>query len=90
MSSRLANVQREPAAPQSLFQGPGGQRWGNRPTFVTLKARHADFHRAAGNVARRINDGRRDEAEQLIGSGSAFSQLSTEVTLLLTRARRGQ
>lgn len=87
MSSRLANVQREPAAPQSLFQG---QRRGSRPTFVKLKARHADFHRAAGNVARRINDGRRNEAEQLIGSGSAFSQLSTEVTLLLTRARRGQ
>ena len=71
------------------IHGAGGQRWGSRPTFVELVERHAEFHRVAGAVARQINQGHYGEAERLIGSGSSFAQVSTEVTTLLTRAQRG-
>ena len=71
------------------IHGDGGQRWGSRPVFVDLLARHADFHRAAGDVARRINAGAYAEAERLVGSGSVFAEVSVEVATLLTRAKRG-
>jgi len=71
------------------IHGPGGARWSGRPSFVELTARHADFHRAAGDVARRINAGQLADAERLIGSGSRFAQVSNEVATLLTRAKRG-
>ncbi|MDE1949391.1 MAG: CZB domain-containing protein [Burkholderiales bacterium] len=71
------------------IHGPGGAHWGGRPDFVELTARHARFHEAAGAVARRINQGAFADAERLIGSGSVFAQISTEVATLLTRAKRG-
>ncbi|MDE2564578.1 MAG: CZB domain-containing protein [Burkholderiales bacterium] len=71
------------------IHGPGGVRWGTRPQFVALTDRHAAFHRAAGDAARKINAGQYADAEQLIGAGSPFASASTEVTTLLTRAKRG-
>ncbi len=71
------------------LHGRGGQQWGHRPNFVALLGKHADFHTAAGEVARQINAGRVDQAERLLGSGSKFSQASTEVSTLLTQAKRG-
>lgn len=66
-----------------------GAQWGARPTFVDLLNKHAEFHKAAGDVARRIHAGQLEQAERLIGSGSHFAQVSTEVATLLTRAKRG-
>ena len=71
------------------LHGDGGRRWGSSPGFSALLERHAEFHRAAGQVARQINAGAIAEAERLIGSGSRFAQVSTEVCTLLTRAKRG-
>ncbi len=71
------------------IHGPGGAKWGSRPSFVELTGKHADFHQAAGTVARKINAGDLNEAERLIGSGSHFAQVSTEVATLLTKAKRG-
>ncbi|MFT3820000.1 MAG: methyl-accepting chemotaxis protein [Rubrivivax sp.] len=71
------------------LHGAGGQHYGGRPSFVALLEKHADFHREAGAVARRINGGQYEDAERLIGSGSRFAQVSTEVATLLTRAKRG-
>ncbi|MBL8306553.1 MAG: CZB domain-containing protein [Rubrivivax sp.] len=71
------------------IHGPGGAQWGGRPTFVELLGKHAEFHQAAADVARKINAGQLSEAERLIGSGSKFSQVSTEVATLLTKAKRG-
>ncbi|MEX8493728.1 cache domain-containing protein [Sphaerotilus sp.] len=70
------------------LHGPGGARWGQRPLFVELVERHAAFHRTAAEVAQTINREQYDEAERLIGAGSAFTQVSTEVASLLTRAKR--
>ncbi len=71
------------------LHGPGGARWGSLPSFVSLMHKHAEFHTAAGAVARKINAGHYAQAEQLIGAGSAFSQASSEVATLLTRAKCG-
>ncbi|MBL8347866.1 MAG: cache domain-containing protein [Rubrivivax sp.] len=71
------------------IHGAGGARWGTRPTFVELVETHAGFHRSAADVARQINAGQYAQAEQMIGSGSRFGQLSTEVATILTRAKRG-
>ena len=71
------------------IHGPGGVQWGGRPSFVALLNKHAEFHRTAGAVAKKINAGHYTQAEQLIGSGSAFAQISTEVAAILTRAKRG-
>jgi methyl-accepting chemotaxis protein len=71
------------------IHGPGGAQWGTRPTFVDLLQKHAAFHKAAGAVAKQINAGQYAQAEALIGSGSQFAQVSTEVCTILTRAKRG-
>jgi methyl-accepting chemotaxis protein len=71
------------------IHGPGGKQWGGKPRFVELTSKHAEFHTEAGNVARRISAGAYAEAERLIGSGSRFAQVSTEVSTLLTQAKRG-
>jgi methyl-accepting chemotaxis protein len=81
---------RDDACPLGRWlHGPGGARWGGKPSFVELVDRHAGFHRAAGAVARQINAGDYERAERLIGAGSDFARASTEVTTLLTRAKRG-
>jgi methyl-accepting chemotaxis protein len=81
---------RDDACPLGRWlHGPGGAQWGHKPSFTELLARHADFHRAAGDVARRINAGDYGNAERLIGSGSDFARASTEVATRLTRAKRG-
>ncbi len=71
------------------IHGPGAAQWGQRPGFPPLKTKHAEFHEVAGGVARKINAGQYADAERLIGSGSRFAQVSTEVTTLLTQAKRG-
>ncbi len=71
------------------IHGAGGGLWGSKPAFVELTSRHAEFHQAAGDVAKKINAGQFTDAERLIGSGSRFSQVSTEVSTLLTKAKRG-
>ena len=71
------------------IHGPGGSRWGSKPSFVELTQMHAEFHQCAGDVARKINAGQYSDAERLIGAGSRFSLASTEVATLLTRPKRG-
>ncbi|WP_374318581.1 methyl-accepting chemotaxis protein [Aquabacterium sp.] len=71
------------------LHGPGGAQWGSKPAFVALVTKHAGFHKSAGEVARKINAGSYAEAERLIGGGSEFALASTEVSMALTRAKRG-
>lgn len=71
------------------IHGPGGARWSRRPLFVDLLSKHAEFHQTAGGVAKKINAGQYSDAERLIGSGSQFAQISTEVATILTSAKRG-
>ena len=70
------------------LHGAGGRRWGTQPIFTQLLDKHAQFHQTAGSVARTINAGQYSEAESLISAGSNFSDVSLEVTTLLTQAKR--
>ncbi len=71
------------------IHGAGGSRWGAKTSFVNLKGKHASFHEVAGGVARKINAGQYSDADALIGPGSQFARISTEVSTLLTQAKRG-
>ncbi len=70
------------------LHGAGGRRWSSKPLFGELVDKHARFHQAAGNVAEKINLHMFNDAEMLIGSGSVFSDISTEVATLLANAKR--
>ena len=70
--------------------GRDGQRMSSAPGFVTLLEQHQAFHRAAGEVARRINAGQMGDAQRLLGSGSEFASASNGVALALTRLKRGR
>lgn len=63
-------------------------RFAEHPDFQDLVAQHAAFHRAAGRVVDRINDGNHDEAHRLLGFDSEFAQCSLKVVDLLGRLRR--
>lgn len=70
------------------IHGDGGHQWGSRPLFQKLQDKHAEFHQCAGTVARKINAGQYDHADQLLGSGSDFSNVSMEVLTMLSSAKR--
>ncbi len=70
------------------IHGPGGAKWGKKPLFTELLQKHAEFHVTAGGVAKRINASDYAQAEHLIASGSRFTEVSTEVATILSRAKR--
>ncbi|MFZ4550771.1 MAG: methyl-accepting chemotaxis protein [Aquabacterium sp.] len=70
------------------IHGPGGSRWGSKPEFVKLQTTHAQFHKTASDVARKINARDYSEASALIDSGSPFSEISTEVISHITTMKR--
>jgi methyl-accepting chemotaxis protein len=65
------------------LHGAGGTKFGGSPTFVNLIEVHQNFHTEAGKIAQKINQGDGDQATQMLGSGSSFSQASNEVTRLI-------
>jgi methyl-accepting chemotaxis protein len=84
-----ASICRDDRCPLGQWlHGAGGQRWGTHPAFTQLIARHAEFHKAAGEVARAVNQGAYAQAEQLLGSGSHFATVSTETVTDIMRAKR--
>ena len=70
------------------LHGAGERRFGRQALFGDLVDSHAEFHRAAGNVAKTINRGDYRQAESLIESGTPFAQASSDVTTLLSQAKR--
>lgn len=70
------------------LHGAGGKRWGGERLFSDLLDKHAQFHQTAGAVARTINAGQYAQAETLLGAGSAFADISLEVTTLIAQAKR--
>ena len=69
------------------MHGPGGVRFGGRPSFVKLIAAHAKFHTEAGRVARTINQGDGVQSEEMLGSGTPFAIASTEVGRLIVQLK---
>lgn len=67
------------------IHGPGGHRHGHNRRFGELKDKHRAFHLSVGDIAKTINRGQHDDAERLLGSGSAFTALSTDIVSVLNR-----
>ncbi|MFO1340277.1 MAG: methyl-accepting chemotaxis protein, partial [Burkholderiaceae bacterium] len=70
------------------LHGAGARRWSTQPSFVSLVEHHADFHRAAGEVAVLVNRGAYGQAEQMLASGSRFSAVSNETVTQILRVKR--
>ncbi|WP_148090412.1 methyl-accepting chemotaxis protein [Paucibacter sp. KBW04] len=71
------------------MHGKGRQRFGGKPDFVSLLEQHRQFHLAAGEVARRINQGQMAEAKRMLDSGTPFSAATNQVALALLQLKRG-
>ncbi len=85
-----ATICRDDCCPLGQWlHGPGGARWGSRPAFVRLVQEHAEFHRAAGEVAETINRGAYAEAERLLGAGTRFADASNRTVTAIVQAKRG-
>lgn len=85
----VANICRDDhCALGKWLHGAGGKKWGAKPEFKNLLEKHAHFHKVAGDVAQEINLGKVKDPEKIIGSGSIFSNVSNEVSTLLTLAKR--
>ncbi len=67
------------------LHGEGGSKFGGKPTFVSLIDAHQNFHTEAGKVAQKINQGLGEQAADMLGSGSKFSQASNTVTRLIAQ-----
>jgi len=61
------------------LHGAGQSKYGSKPSFVDLISSHREFHQEAGKVARLINQGAYDSAEQQLGSGTGFAAASSKV-----------
>jgi methyl-accepting chemotaxis protein len=70
------------------LHGSESGRWQGRPSFVQLVDQHAEFHKAAGEVADSINAADYARAEALLGSGSRFSEASNQTVTAILQARR--
>ena len=65
-----------------------GQRLSARPTFESLVAKHAQFHRVAGQVGELINQRHMRQAEDALAPGTPFSKATSEVAKVLSTAKR--
>lgn len=65
-----------------------GQHLASRATFKELVERHKNFHQVAGQVGEMINQRKYREASDALGAGTAFSNATTEVVMVLSSAKR--
>jgi methyl-accepting chemotaxis protein len=65
------------------LHGEGKSRWGSKPEFLRALDRHKAFHAEAGKVAQLINAQKYTEADAAIGNGTAFENVSKEVSTAL-------
>jgi hypothetical protein len=63
-------------------------RCGDLPELRQLKIAHAQFHRCAGEVARRIVAGEKTQALELLGTGTDYMKASVKVASLLRAVAR--
>lgn len=63
------------------LHGEGTEAFGQERVFTDLTSAHAEFHKTAGMVLSAAQDGRKDEATEMLGS--RFSQASLKVIGLL-------
>ncbi|MGZ5052467.1 MAG: primosomal replication protein PriC [Methylobacter sp.] len=63
-------------------------RLGHLGSFQECRERHAEFHIEAGKVALAVNENRYNEANTMLGSGSAFTEASSAVGSAIMSLKR--
>jgi len=69
------------------LHGPGGAKFGSRPTFVKLIGEHKTFHQEAAKVAKVASSGDSAQVEKMMESGTPFSQATNEVGRLIVQLK---
>ncbi|MEQ1831557.1 MAG: CZB domain-containing protein [Candidatus Eisenbacteria bacterium] len=65
-----------------------GRAFAKHPEYLELLRKHADFHRAASAIVRRIDTGEKVGEDVLFGSRSDYGRLSGEVVMLIMNMRK--
>jgi methyl-accepting chemotaxis protein len=69
------------------LHGQAKTLYGKSPFYAKCLADHAAFHVEAGKVAAAVNAKKKDEAERLLASGSAFATISNKVGISILELR---
>ncbi len=82
----ITTVRRDDCCPLGKWlHGPGGNKWGQAPAFVTLVQNHAVFHVEAARIAEMVNAGDRVSAERLLAGGTSFAK-ATQATVVALKS----
>jgi hypothetical protein len=76
---------RDDACALGMWIHGDGAKHAAMPSLAQLKSAHADFHAAAAEVVKRMNDGDRAAARALIEPGSTFDRASSATVLAILR-----
>jgi hypothetical protein len=64
-----------------------GSKWNQKPAFIELQKRHAQFHVAAAALVRKVDAGQLVDDDVNVGSGSEFSKSTAAVVKALVKLR---
>lgn len=65
-----------------------GAKYSSMPEFKTLKASHADFHKAAADVIKRADSGQSVTEEIAVGAQSAYGLASSAVVMAIMTMKK--
>lgn len=70
------------------LHGEAKMKFGRLPTHQACVGKHAEFHRAVGAIAQKINAGAYDEAARMLEAGTTYASASTGVAMALVALRK--
>jgi chemoreceptor zinc-binding protein len=70
------------------LNGEGKRFFGKLPSHTHCVATHEIFHREAGKIAEAINSRKFDDAENMLGTNTPFSDTSNALTAAILRLKR--
>ncbi len=70
------------------LHGEGKGQYARLASYGGCIAKHAEFHRCAGSVAKAINAGKYTEADAMLTAGTSYSDASSAVAVAIMALRR--
>jgi len=70
------------------LHGDAKSSYSNLTSYIDCVRKHAAFHTEAGKVATAINSKKYTEAETMLGSGTTYSQVSSDVGVAIMRLKK--
>ena len=86
-SLNAADVQSDQKCELGQWIHGEGSKWNQKPAFIDLRARHAQFHAAAAALVRKVDSGQSVNDDIIVGSGSEFSKSTAAVVKALVKLR---